>query len=469
MGSNRFFYKAPAGPSKHLCHRRYLSTSVAEFAFRDGRGNHARVRSSTEVVRWNRELSLRSKLTADGYVRRLALFCDTARISPGELVRRARTRPESVRRLLSDYAVAQQERGRSPAYIRKVLFALRSWLDHSGVEFTRLPKIGGRDGVTIENERVPSAQDLRRLIGVLSARGRVCTLLMAQSGVRPGVLGSIDASDGLRFGDLPEFDLAKLEFRRVPFVVRVRSTRDKTGKGYQTFGGPELAEAILAYVHERLARGETLTTDSPLVGALGSGVGREGKGPKRAGTFVSTKSITLDLREGIHRSGLAFRPYVLRARFATACLLGEQHGTVTRDVREFWMGHDLGSVQNRYTLGKRLTDETVEAMRAAYERTLPFLSLQQAPRTSNEEVYKVILEMAGLDAAEAAKLGPLNSEIVLEALHRAKEASASADAPGVPGQQKVVDATAAEAWIEKGWRFVAPLNGSKVVIQASEP
>jgi hypothetical protein len=441
---------------------------VVEFAFRDGRRDHSRFWRSKDILRWNRELALRSKLTADGYVRRLALFCEVTQVSPGELVRWARTRPEAVRRLLSDYAVAQRERGRSPAYIRKVLFALRSWLDHNGVEFTRLPKIGGRDGVTIENERVPSAEDLRRLLGVLSARGRACALLMAQSGVRPGVLGSIDASDGLRFGDLPEIDLAKLEFSRVPFIIRVRSTRDKTGKGYLTFGGPELAEAILAYVHERVARGETLTPDTPLVGALGSGVGKDRKGPKPAGTFVSTKSLTLDLREGIHRSGLAFRPYVLRARFATACLLGEQHGTVTRDVREFWMGHDLGSVQNRYTLGKRLTDETVEVMRAAYEQTLPFLSVQQAPRTSNEEVYKVILEMAGLDGTEVGKLGQLNSEVVLEALHRAKEASASADTPAVPGQQKVVDVTAAEAWIEKGWRFVAPLNGSKVVIQAQE-
>ena len=441
---------------------------MTKFVFREGRGDHAGFRRSIEVIRWNRELSLRSKLTADGYVRRLAFFCDIAGISPSEFVRRARTRPESVRRLLSDYAVAQQTRGRSPAYIRKVLFALRSWLDHNGVEFTRLPKIGGRDGVTIENERVQSAEDLRRLLGDLSARGRVCALLMAQSGVRPGVLGSIDASDGLRFGDLMEFDLTELEFGRVPFVVRIRSTRDKIGKGYLTFGGPELAEAILAYTHERVARGETLTPDSPLVGALGPGVGREGKGPKPAGTFVSTKSITEDLREGIHRSGLSFRPYVLRARFATACLLGEQHGTVTRDVREFWMGHDLGSVQNRYTLGKRLTDETVEAMRSAYERTLPFVSVLQAPRTSNEEVYRVILEMAGLDGAEVDKLGPLNSDVVLEALHRAKEASASADAPAVPGQQKVVDVTAAEAWIGKGWRFVAPLNGSKVVIQAPE-
>jgi hypothetical protein len=76
--------------------------------------------------------------------------------------------------------------------------------------------------------------------------------------------------------------------------------------------------------------------------------------------------------------------------------------------------------------------------------------------------------MAGLDGAEVGRLGPLNSEVVLGALHRAKESSAGADSPAVPGQQKVVDVTAAEAWIGKGWRFVAPLNGSKVVIQAPE-
>ncbi len=419
--------------------------------------------------RWsggNRELSLRSKLTADGYVRRLALFSDVTGLSPSEIVRRARDRPESIRRLFSDYSVAQRERGRSPAYIRKVLFALRSWLDHNGVEFTRLPKVGGRDGVTIENERVPSSEDLRRLLGVLSARGRVCALLMAQSGLRPGVLGSIDATDGLRLGDLPELDSSGLGFAHTPFVIRVRSTRDKTGKGYLTFGGPELGEAVLACLHERVARGEVLTTDSPMIASLGPGVGNSGRASKPAGEFVTTKSITMDLREGIRRSGLSFRPYVLRARFATACLLGEQHGTVTRDVREFWMGHDLGSVQNRYTLGKRLTDETVEAMRAAYERTLPFLSVLQAPHTSNEEVYRVILEMAGLDEVEVGKLGPLGSEVVLDALRKAKEASAGADAPATPGQQKVVDATAVEAWIGKGWRFVAPLNGAKAVVES---
>lgn len=179
---------------------------------------------------------------------------------------------------------------RSPAHIRKVLFVLRSWLDHNGVEFTRLPKVDGRDGVTIENERVPSAEDLRRLLGILSDRGRICVLLMAQSGVRPGVLGSIDASDGLTLGDLPELDLARLAFALVPFMIRVRSTRDKFGKGYVTPGGPELAEAIMTYLRERIVRGETLTPESPVVASLASGVGRRETARNRRATSCPPKA-----------------------------------------------------------------------------------------------------------------------------------------------------------------------------------
>ena len=55
---------------------------------------------------------------------------------------------------------------------------------------------------------------------------------------------------------------------------------------------------------------------------------------------------------------------------------------------------------------------------------------------------------------------------MLEEIRKAREAASRADAPAAPGTQKVVDATAVEAWIEKGWRFVAPLNGTKAVVEA---
>ncbi len=80
--------------------------------------------------------------------------------------------------------------------------------------------------------------------------------------------GGVEKRRGLRIGDLPEFELTRFEIGRGPFIVRFRLTRDKTGKGHLTFEGPELADAMLAYVHKRVARGEEPTPDLPWMGAL---------------------------------------------------------------------------------------------------------------------------------------------------------------------------------------------------------
>jgi integrase len=413
-------------------------------------------------VAWEKELAMRSSLTSSVRVRCLALFCEVAGLTPGEIVRRARGQPEAFHRLLSEYAVAMNERGRTGVYLHKVFGVLKSWLAFNGVDYRRFPKISAREGTTVENERVPSAEELRRILAVSSPRGRVAVLLMAGSGVRPGVLGSMDGTDGLRLGDLPDLELTPaLKFRHTTFVIRVRSTRDKVGKGYMTFGGPELGEALLAYLGERAAAGEVLTPESAVIAPLKAGMGGD-----EPGRCVTTKAIQYDIRTAIRSAGLSARPYVLRARFATSCLLGEQHGTVTRDVREFWMGHGLGAIQNRYTLGKRLTEETIEAMRVEYERTLPYISAMPVASTSNEEAFRVMLRGVGYDDAAIAGLGKLTADKTIAALKRKQESDAEASGPVEPGQQKVVDATAVEAWIEKGWRFVSPLNGTKAVIES---
>jgi hypothetical protein len=435
---------------------------VTDFKFAEARIDHSSLRRSKRVVEWHDALGLRSKLTAEGYVRRLALFSSVVGLEPAEIVRRAKEAPDSFAKILLGYCVAQQQRGRSPAYIRKVLHAVKSWIVHNGVEFRRWPRVGGSDGVTVEDEQIPSNEEIRRVLGAVSSRGKVSILLMSQSGVRPGVLGSIDASDGLRLGDLPDLTLdPELKFERVPFLIRVRSSRDKVGKGYLTFGGPELEEAIVGYLHERIVSGEKLSPSSPLLASLRAA----GETPAAEGRFVTTKALTFDLRDAIRGVGLRFRPYALRSRFSTVCMLGEQYGTVTHQVREFWMGHGLHSIENRYTLGKRLPENVIEKMRSAYERTLTYISTSASPPASNEEVFRIILEMNGTAPEEIGKLGTLTAEVVLGELRKAKESALLAEGSTEPGKQKVVPATAVEAWIEKGWRFVSVLNGSKAVVE----
>ena len=57
-------------------------------------------------------------------------------------------------------------------------------------------------------------------------RGRVSIALMAFSGLRPETIGNFKGTDGLKLSDLPELRIneGKIEFVKVPTIVRVRST-----------------------------------------------------------------------------------------------------------------------------------------------------------------------------------------------------------------------------------------------------
>jgi integrase len=440
-----------------------------DFGAEGRKENHEEFYSLPGISAWRDELALRSRLTADDYVRRVALFSSVTGLSPAEIVRKAKDHPEKFRSLLSEYAVAQQHRGRRAVYVRKHFDALRSWLGKNGVRDVDVPKLSGRRNETIENERTPSQDELRILLGALSSRGRVVALLMAHSGLRPGAIANIDGTDGLLLRDLPELTLSpEPKFEKVPFQIRVRSARSKNAKSYVTFGSAELAEAILVLLRDRLSRGETLSSDRPLVASLGAGVGKGGAKSKGPGGYVTTKSITMDLREAIQRvrpGGETFRPYTLRSFFSTQMLIAESKGLIVRDAREEMMGHDLG-VSGRYNLSKKLGEHVLEELRAMYDRSILYLSTTPGVSTSNEELFQMILGGAGYDEVAIRALGTLTADKVRDAIRKKQESDGRASGPVQPGQQKVVDATAVEAWIEKGWRFVAPLNGSKAVIEA---
>ena len=86
-----------------------------------------------------------------------------------------------------------------------------------------------RDTGVYDNERIPSHQELHSILEHADLQKKVCSALMAFSGVRPGVLGNRDANDGLRGPDLPEMVVSeagdpKVEFSKVPTAVVVRRT-----------------------------------------------------------------------------------------------------------------------------------------------------------------------------------------------------------------------------------------------------
>ncbi|EQD67665.1 integrase/recombinase, partial [mine drainage metagenome] len=151
------------------------------------------------------------------------------------------------------------------------------WLLFHNVDFRQFPKLRrAYQAESLSRERIPTPEQLRLILGALSPRGRVCALLMAHSGLRPGTLGNDGGTDGLTLGDLPELRTGgrpRLTCRRGDgrFSFRFLPGLSKTAQGYVTFGTPEAADAILSYLGERQAEGEKLTPASPLVALTAAG------------------------------------------------------------------------------------------------------------------------------------------------------------------------------------------------------
>ncbi len=431
------------------------------------------------VRTWNQAIGLRSQLTAQVLLRQLGLFLHEVNLTPEGLVDKARLDPDGLAELLVSYAARLKRRDRLDSYIAKTFTGVKSWLRFRRAEFNQFPRLRVIPGQSIRDETPPTTEQLARLLSVLSARGRVVALLMAHSGVRPGVLASHDGRSGLRLGDLPELRVANGDptIDRIPFVVRVPAELSKIRREYVTFGSREEATAVLAYLTERARSGERLGRDSPLVAVDPSKRGAPFR--LRAGTrlaFVTTKAITYDLREAIRSvrpEGTSWRPYVLRSYCSLRLLSAEGHGLITRDVREAILGHDLG-VAGRYNLAKRLHPDTVEEMRGAYSRAAPFLETSGSPERAQaieQNVLRRMLRLVGVQAEELDRVDLTKMDEDELADWVSQRTRHTHSAPKHPDErrgsmaQRVVPLGQVESLLAEGYEYIAPLGGDRAILK----
>src|SRR5206468_5696125 len=107
-----------------------------------------------------RELARGSEMTADVYVRRLGNVCAARKVGPEDLVRMAR---DARRDFLTDLVSTMEDAGLTGGYIESTLKALRSWLSFNGVTWELKIKVRGAQATpTLDNERVPTQEELRR-------------------------------------------------------------------------------------------------------------------------------------------------------------------------------------------------------------------------------------------------------------------------------------------------------------------
>ena len=436
---------------------------------------HELLANDSRVQEWHKEKSLKSRLSADTYARMLCLISDRMGMSPEEIVTNAKKSPAKLRVRFAECASALKKDKWLDTSVAKGFLMVKAYLKYRRVTTDVFPPLSSTTGETIQRERAPTQEELGMVLDKLSLRGRVVALFMAHSGVRPQVVGSYQGESGLRLRDLPDlrFDEKNLSFTETPFVVRVPANLSKTRTSYTTFGTPQQATALLAYLGERRNGGEKLGPDSPVVAAQptrGAARMRQASANFDNG-FLSTSVIVREIHQVLTSSlpeGVTWRPYVLRSYCSTRLMVAEGAGKMTRDLREAILGHDLG-ISGRYNLGKPWGIDILKEARAQYKRAAPFLETSGSPGPSTDEIQReaavlLLTGFRGLTEAEARRMVEGKSGSELANLLK------SLGGPATPEKriEKAVSVEDVPKMLEAGWEFVSPLNGSMAVLRAPQ-
>jgi hypothetical protein len=435
-----------------------------------GAGKYSDLERDPQVRRWLRNLAKGSPITGEVALRRLGRLCELLNTSPGGLLDLARSDLMGLQDSLEDLVSRLEDEGKAPGYIQGILKAARSWLRYNEITLTRRIKIKNSTATpTIEDEQVPSQEELGRILRASQPRVKVAIALMAFAGLRPQTMGNHDGSDGLMIKDLPELriDGGEVVFERIPTMVVVRQNLSKARHKYFTFLSSEGCTYLKEYLEERIRGGEELSPESPLIAHE-----RKGAAEKR---FVMTRKITHFIRQCMRKAGVNKRPYVLRAYFDTNMIIAESKGRISHPYLQFFMGHK-GDIEARYSTNKGvLPPDMIEDMRSAYRACEPFLTTLSRPLEESSIVKEAKIEalksiaksLLGIDLVEVkiAKERELGRELSKDEELELFESELKKLREGEHNPQRIVREDELEDYLKEGWQFVSILPSQRILIR----
>ena len=437
-----------------------------------GKNRYGYLLKDKDIARWKHSVDSGSNITGDVYLRRLGAFCGEMGKSPQDLIK---MKDKELADLMDDYVIKREKIGNSGGYIGNTVKAVKSWLFFNGIKPSRNIKVKDADRTpTLTNERIPSQEELKRILNAGDSRERTACAIVAFTGVRIGVLGNYKGTDGLKVKDIPDLQIEgdKISFLKVPAQVNIREELSKSGKKYFTFLGQEGCMYLQNYLIERIRSGEIITQESAIITAS--------KLAQRNKQHITTINVGDLMRNAIRNAGFTWRPYVLRAYFDSRLLLAQDERLIQRDYRSFFMGH-VGDIEHRYTLNKgQLSEDLIQSMRTAYEKSTKFLETE-VHGISEDEVEKKfrtqLLLMAGFSEQEIQEKNLLNltSE---EITKMAREKLFGMDRKDISNQiakdkqdlkethkQKVVSIDVVEQYINQGFIVKMALGNDKAIVE----
>lgn len=318
-------------------------------------------------------------------MRRLRRACELLDTSPKSMLANSKRNVMKFQDELEDLVSRLEAEKKAPGYITGILKTVRSWLRYNDITLTRLIKVTNAGATpTIEDEQVPTQEELSRIFRASPPRVRVAEALVALADLRLQTIGNHDGSDGLMLKDLPELRIEgkKVAFETIPTIVVVRAVLSKARHKYFTFLPSEGCTYVEEYLEERLRDGEELSAKSPLIGHE-----RPGRKP-----FMETVKIADLIRDCMRSAGVCKRPYVLRAYAETQLIIAESKGKISHPYLQFIAGHK-GDIEARYSTNKgRLPPDMIKDIREAYKRCEPFLSTVAQPIERSSVVKEAKVE-----------------------------------------------------------------------------
>jgi site-specific recombinase XerD len=422
-----------------------------------------------DLRRWLTNLSRGSPITAEVYERRLKRTCELLEVTPSGLLERAGSDLKGFQDSIEDMVTLLESEQKSPGYIRGLLKSLRSWLRYNDVQLTRKIKVSNPSATpTIEDEEIPSHEELSRILRASSSRARVAEVLIAFADLRPHTLGNYNGSDGLTLRDFPELRIenGQVSFERVPTMVLVRSILSKARHKYFTFLSEEGCTYLKEYLEERLRQGEKLQAKSPIIAYERTSARRK---------FMTTRKISRIIRESMRQAGVWKRPYVLRAYAETQFIIAESKGKISHPYLQFMAGHK-GDIESRYSTNKGvLPKEMIEGMRESYKACEPFLSTVSQPlehssivKEAKVEALKSIAKnMLGIDLLEVkvAKEKEIHKELDLDEEIELFENEIRKMREPQDDPQIIIEEEELQSYLKEGWQFVSILPSKKILIR----
>ncbi|MGI0056678.1 MAG: hypothetical protein ACREAK_04810 [Nitrosarchaeum sp.] len=369
------------------------------------RSRKERILANLDVKRWYDNLSRGSPITAQVRLRRLDKFCQLHDTTPAQLADLAIKDLRAVTDLLEDHITWMEEKDYAPGYIGDTIKSVKSWLGHFDVEIKRKLRVTNAGSTpTLQNERVPNADEMSEIFNRASLRSSVSISLISKAGLRPEVLGNHDGTDGLCLKDLPDLVICQgvAKCTNSPSRIIVRRELSKARHQYFTFCTNSATKKLIAYLNDRLVSGEPLHGDSPVIAPDYKYKTNRGKNQNKL--FLPTSQICREIRNTF-RPRFKWRPYVLRAYYRTQLIIAEAQGKTSHSFASFWFGHK-GDMSARYSTNKGILSESLtKEMRESFQRSEELLDQEM---TNKDPILKQKEELSDtIQNATSDELGKM--------------------------------------------------------------